>query len=147
MPKLKNSNATFWVIFKHCALVRNASKNGELICFIKEPSYLSLLLWNSIDFCLWKLFYHCKCQKQFPLWEGSETDIFLALNQQMGFIVWVQMMAISPTRWVLKPKTLGKSLLIFIFTWCKMHFIWWHYQKVLKDFAENEAGDTFMNVT
>ena len=147
MPKLKNSNATFWVIFKHCALVRNASKNGELICFIKEPSYLSLLLWNSIDFCLWKLFYHCKCQKQFPLWEGSETDIFLALNQQMGFIVWVQMMPISPTRWVLKPKTLGKSLLIFIFTWCKMHFIWWHYQKVLKDFAENEAGDTFMNVT
>ena len=147
MPKLKNSNATFWVIFKYCALVRNASKNGELICFIKEPSYLSLLLWNSIDFCLWKLFYHCKCQKQFPLWEGSETDIFLALNQQMGFIVWVQMMPISPTRWVLKPKTLGKSLLIFIFTWCKMHFIWWHYQKVLKDFAENEAGDTFMNVT
>ena len=147
MPKLKNSNATFWVIFKHCALVRNASKNGELICFIKEPSYLSLLLWNIIDFCLWKLFYHCKCQKQFPLWEGSETDIFLALNQQMGFIVWVQMMPISPTRWVLKPKTLGKSLLIFIFTWCKMHFIWWHYQKVLKDFAENEAGDTFMNVT
>ena len=101
----------------------------------KEPSYLSLLLWNSIDFCLWKLFYHCKCQKQFPLWEGSETDIFLALNQQMGFIVWVQMMPISPTRWVLKPKTLGKSLLIFIFTWCKMHFIWWHYQKVLKDFG------------
>ena len=27
MPKLKNSNATFWVIFKHCGIVQVAKTN------------------------------------------------------------------------------------------------------------------------
>ena len=43
MPKLKNSNATFWVIFKHCA-----AESNFLSVLLKRPLLLFLVVIASI---------------------------------------------------------------------------------------------------
>jgi len=38
MPKLKNSNATFWMIFKHCASKQKSKSKNNSVLF--EPKIL-----------------------------------------------------------------------------------------------------------
>ena len=66
MPKFKNSNATFWVIFKHCVSVSYFTYGTYLIVYLgKESDYLKRTefvtkneQWNGPDLPL-ELRGHC----------------------------------------------------------------------------------------
>ena len=58
MPKFKNSNATFWVIFKHC----------EQVCIAIKPLFVQLTLradpHESGVIDDWELFYVKRCLRR-----------------------------------------------------------------------------------
>ena len=57
MPKLKNSNATFRVIFKHCAYVKKGNSQGEEANVASEISVISAKIGTTEKLRQMKFYY------------------------------------------------------------------------------------------